>query len=50
MAGLFLIFALGIAAIFWQKRILAMTLGFAGLTLGLLMFWHHATDLLQINW
>lgn len=50
MAGLFLIFSLAIAAIFWKKRELALGLLVAGLVLCVLMFWHHVTDVLKINW
>lgn len=49
MAALFLVFALAIAAILWQQRILAMALIVAGIILCLLMFCHHATDILKIN-
>lgn len=50
MAGLFLIFSLAITSIFWNKRGLAIGLMWTGLGLSLLMFWHHATDILKINW
>lgn len=49
MAGLFLIFALAIIAILWQRRSIAMGLIFVGILLCLLMLWIHATDILQIN-
>lgn len=49
MAGLFIILALAILAILWQKRSLAIGLIVAGILLCLLMLWVHATDVLQIN-
>lgn len=50
MAGLFLIFALELLAIYYTRRAIAIALLLAGLALTLLMFAHHATDILKINW
>ena len=50
MAGLFGIFAAAIAAIGLRQRLLGIALISIGLVMSLLMFWYHATDMLQINW
>lgn len=50
MAGLYLIFTLAMASILFRQRKLAMGIALIGIVLCLLMFWHHATDFLKINW
>lgn len=50
MAILYLIFSLAFAAILFEQRKLAIGICIAGIVLSLLMFWHHATDILKINW
>lgn len=50
MAGLYAIFSLAMVSIFFNQRNAAITLIVIGLVLSLLMFWHHATSVLQINW
>jgi hypothetical protein len=50
MAALFLLMTCVIAAVYLGKRLfgviaLLITLGFCWL-----MLWHHATDILKINW
>lgn len=50
MAALYLIFSLAFAAILFKQRKLAMGIALVGLLLTLLMFSHHATDILKINW
>jgi hypothetical protein len=50
MAGLFAIFSVAIALILMRMRLLAMYVIVAGILCSLLMFWHHATDILKINW
>lgn len=49
MAGLFAIFSLAMACIFLRQRTAAVMLLFIGLALCLVMFWHHATDIIKIN-
>lgn len=49
MAGLFLVFALAIAAVLARQRLAALALVFIGLVLSLVMFWQHAKDIVQIN-
>ncbi len=50
MAALFLIFVFIVLSIILQNRKLAIAFLIAGLLLSLLMTYHHATDMLQINW
>jgi hypothetical protein len=50
MAGIFLIFAIAILLIYYRQRELAMTFVFLGIIFTLLVFFHHATDILKINW
>jgi len=50
MAGLFLLYALVLGLISARKRKWAMMLIGLNILLCLAMFWHHATDTLQINW
>lgn len=50
MAGLFAIFSLAIVSIFCNWRRAAMAFVGFGIALSLLMLWHHATDILKINW
>lgn len=49
MAGLFALFSIAMALIYWGWRTWAMVVVFMALGLSLLMFWHHATDILKIN-
>lgn len=49
MAGIFLVFSLAMTAIALRLRFLAIGLLCLGLLLTLAMFWHHATDTLQIR-
>jgi hypothetical protein len=49
MAGLFTLFTFAMLAGVARQRRLAIALFFTGLVLSLLMFWHHATDVLKIN-
>lgn len=50
MAGLFIIAAAALTAILLDRRGWAFALLALGLVLSTLMFLHHATDTLQINW
>lgn len=50
MAGIFLILTIAILLIFYRQRELAMTFVFLGIIFTLLVFFHHATDILKINW
>jgi hypothetical protein len=50
MAGLFFLFSLAITSIIGNRRGTAIALLSIGILLSLLMFWHHATDVLKINW
>lgn len=50
MAFLFLLMALDIALITWGKERASIALLFLILILGVLVFWHHWTSNLQINW
>lgn len=50
MASLFLIFTIVFVLAFYQKPRAAMLLIAVGLFFSLLMFWHHATSILEINW
>lgn len=50
MAGIFLIFTLAMLFIFYRQRELAIALIFLGIIFTLLVFFHHATDALKINW
>lgn len=49
MAGIFVVFSAAILAGLFQQKKLSIGLIVLGLLLGLLMFWHHATDILKIN-
>lgn len=49
MAIIFFIFLGVIISILLQKRIIAMGLIGLGLVATLLIFWHHVTNILQIN-
>lgn len=50
MAVLFMGMAFAMLMIYFRKRDVAfMGLAFA-ILFSILMFWHHATDTLQINW
>lgn len=49
MAGIFLVFTLAFLAIYGQKRLLAMSIIVIGLLFCLMMFWHHVTNILNIN-
>lgn len=49
MSEIFLLFLLAMVAIFFRKRALALVLGICGIILTLLVFWHHATNILNIN-
>ncbi len=50
MSFLFLIFAAAILSIFFKRRRLAIALVLGGIVLSAAMLWHHATDVLKINW
>ncbi|MBA3958558.1 MAG: hypothetical protein H0X51_09250 [Parachlamydiaceae bacterium] len=50
MAELFLVMGLVFVMLLMRWRKLALALTGVGLVMGLLMFWHHATDALKINW
>lgn len=50
MAGLFAVLSLAMAAVLFKQRVLAIVIVSIGILLSLLMFWHHATDILKINW
>lgn len=50
MAALFAVFALSMATTFYNNRKATIGLVVAGLLLTLIMFWHHATSVLEINW
>jgi hypothetical protein len=50
MAGLFLIFTLAMISIYAKKRELAISILVLALLLSLMMFYYHATDILEINW
>lgn len=50
MAGIFAILSLAMCAIYWSKRTLTIGLIFLALILTILIFWHHVTDILKINW
>jgi hypothetical protein len=50
MAALFLLATLMIGGIYLGKRPFAIILLLITLALCWLMFWHHATDTLKINW
>jgi len=50
MAGIFLILTLAMLFIFYRQRELAIALIFLGIIFTLLVFFHHATDVLKINW
>ncbi len=49
MAGIFLVFVFALLAIYWKKREIAISLILLALGLVLIMFWHHATNILNIN-
>jgi len=49
MAGIFTIFSLAIFSALCRQRVLALSLAIIGLVACMLMFWHHATDILKIN-
>ena len=49
MALIFGVFTLSILAIFYNKRMVSITLIAIGLFLILAMFWHHFTSTIQIN-
>ena len=50
MASLFAIFSVSLLFIGLGYRRPAIAFVAAGIILSLAMFWHHATDILQINW
>lgn len=50
MAFAFLILALAILSILFGMRYPAFGFVLIGLALAALIFWHHATDVLKINW
>lgn len=50
MAGLFAIYSLALALIIAGNRIYGIYLIVISLILSILMLWHHATDILKINW
>lgn len=50
MAGIFLILVLAILFIYYRQRELAITFVFLGIIFTLLVFFHHANDILKINW
>ncbi len=50
MAGLFLAYTLVFISLWLGYRKLTIGLIAAGLVLCFFMLWHHATDMLRINW
>lgn len=50
MAIAFAALSLAILSILYGGRYPAVGLVLIGLALGALIFWHHATDVLKINW
>jgi hypothetical protein len=50
MAVLFAGLALAMTMIYLKKRTLAFAFLAISILFSILMFWHHATDTLQINW
>lgn len=50
MAVLFLVFALAMVAVIYNNRKASITLIVMALLFSLVMFWHHATSILEINW
>lgn len=50
MSLLFFIITLAMVAVILNHRRSAMILTFVALLGGLLVFWHHATNFLLINW
>jgi hypothetical protein len=50
MAGLFALASAAIVAIAVKQRTLALALWAVTIILSVFMFWHHATNTLQINW
>lgn len=50
MAALFLLMTLTIAAVYFSSQKRVLTLFIVTLALCALMFWHHITETLQINW
>lgn len=49
MAAIFLVFAIALILMIYQKRRWGIVTLVLGLLLSLLMFWHHASDYLKIN-
>lgn len=50
MAVLFVALACAMASVYIRQRELAFAWLAIGILFSILMFWHHATDTLQINW
>lgn len=50
MAILFAALVAAMTMIYFKKETLAYVFLALGILLSIVMFWHHATDTLQINW
>jgi len=50
MAALYALFTIDILFVIGGFRKTAIAFTILGLFFAALMFWHHATDILQINW
>lgn len=50
MAALFGVFSIALWALLAGRRLVAIFFWFLAVVLSIAMFWHHATDHLQILW
>lgn len=50
MAFIFVVYAAAMVAILLHQRKVSISLIALGLIATLLVFWHHATDVLKIHW